>query len=234
MLLHPQNAVETAPNVSGYQSFAKNHQAPSDVGKLLTASVKKDDTPAIQLPGKRMLGSTNVSNVGNAVIGGYDDSNDHWQTTTQAAQEGEKYQKPKPSAKKRLSTFTPEDMISPITGNRVADYGTWADDLKAKRAAALADEEDSDEEDADEDPLIKKLKDQLASRGAKGILGLGRLFRIMDDDGSNNLSFAEFRKAMKECKMTLSEVELMVLFKRFGKDPLMKSLPAVPIIMQST
>lgn len=207
-----------APNVSNYTSFAKNHQAPCDVGKLLTTTPGANDMPAIALPGKRMLGSTNVSNNNNAVIGGYDDSDDHWQTTTKAAQEGEKYQKGKQSCKKRLTSLVPEDMISPITGNRVADYGTWAEDLKAKQAAALAaEEEESDEDDADEDPLMKKLKVQLATRGAKGILGLGRLFKIMDDDRSNCLSFAEFRKAMKEFKMTLSEVELLVLFKRFGK-----------------
>jgi hypothetical protein len=163
-----------------------------------------------------MLGSNNVSNEGNAVIGGYEDG-DRWQTTAQAAQEGEKYAKGKQSCKKRLTNLQPEDMISPITGNRVADYGTWAEDLKAKQAAALAEEEEeSDEDAADEDPLLKKLKTQLNARGAKGILGMGRLFRIMDDDGSNSLSFAEFRKAMKECKMVLSEVELLVLFKRFG------------------
>jgi hypothetical protein len=186
------------------------------VGKLLFSAPAVGENPAITLPGKRMLGSTNASNNDNAVIGGYDDSDDRWQTTTKAAQEGEAYQKGKHSSKKRLSSLAPEDMISPITGNRVADYGNWAEAWKAKQAGTAEEDEGSDEEEADEDPLMKKLKTQLNSRGAKGILGLARLFKIMDDDGSNSLSIAEFRKAMKDCKVTLSEVELLVLFKRFG------------------
>lgn len=48
-----------------------------------------------------------------------------------------------------------------------------------------------------------------------GIIGLARLFKIMDDDGSNTLSFLEFKKAMKECAMNLTEAEIIILFKRF-------------------
>lgn len=161
-----------------------------------------------------MIGAKNSSN---GVIGGYDDSENHWQTTAQSAQEGEKYSKGKHSCKKMLSTLEPEDMISPITGARVANYGTWAEDLKAQRAAAQAAEEESDDDETEQDPLMARLKTQLASRGATGIVGLARLFRIMDDDRSNTLSFPEFKKAMRECKVVLSEVELVVLFKRFGK-----------------
>lgn len=160
-----------------------------------------------------MIGAKNNSN---AVIGGYDDSENHWQTTAQSAQEGEKYSKGKHSCKKMMSTLEPEDMISPITGNRVANYGTWAEDLKAQRAAAQQAAEESDDDDTEQDPLMARLKAQLVARGATGIVGLARLFKIMDDDGSNTLSFPEFKKAMRECKVVLSEVELVVLFKRFG------------------
>lgn len=58
----------------------------------------------------------------------------------------------------------------------------------------------------------------MALRGAKGVFGLRRLFRIMDDDNSNSLSFSEFKKAMLEMAMNLSESELRKLFKRFGID----------------
>jgi hypothetical protein len=41
----------------------------------------------------------------------------------------------------------------------------------------------------------------------------------MDDDGSNTLSFPEFKKAMREVGMTsLSDTEIVMLFKRFGED----------------
>ena len=66
--------------------------------------------------------------------------------------------------------------------------------------------------------LITKLKTELKSRGAHGIHGLGRKFRIMDDDGSKSLSMAEFKKAMKECTLELEERELQSLFKFFDKD----------------
>jgi hypothetical protein len=48
--------------------------------------------------------------------------------------------------------------------------------------------------------ILGKLRAELKSRGASGIVGLGRKFRIMDDDGSKSLNMAEFKKAMRECK----------------------------------
>ena len=45
--------------------------------------------------------------------------------------------------------------------------------------------------------VVKKLQTELKSRGARGIIGLGRKFKIMDDDGSKSLNMAEFKKAMK-------------------------------------
>lgn len=66
--------------------------------------------------------------------------------------------------------------------------------------------------------IIERLKKQLASRGARGIIGLGRKFKIMDDSGNGALSPEEFKKAMAECALDLSESEVMSLFKYFDKD----------------
>lgn len=66
--------------------------------------------------------------------------------------------------------------------------------------------------------ILDTLKKQLASRGARGIIGLGRKFRIMDDDGSKALSMDEFKKAMAECALDLSDEQLTDLFKYFDKD----------------
>ena len=66
--------------------------------------------------------------------------------------------------------------------------------------------------------IVTKLKKELSQRGAKGMVGMGRKFRIMDDDGSKSLNMGEFKKAMKEMNMGLSDKELRVLFTHFDTD----------------
>ena len=66
--------------------------------------------------------------------------------------------------------------------------------------------------------LIDKIKNELKSRGANGFIGLQRKFRIMDDDGSKSLSLPEFRKAMKEMTVDLSDGDLRSLFQYFDSD----------------
>jgi hypothetical protein len=53
--------------------------------------------------------------------------------------------------------------------------------------------------------VLDSLRRQLAARGARGIIGLSRRFRSMDDDGSQSLSFAEFRKAVRESGVEVSD-----------------------------
>ncbi|CAG9859499.1 unnamed protein product [Phyllotreta striolata] len=64
------------------------------------------------------------------------------------------------------------------------------------------------------DPL-ERLRLLCLSRGATGILGLGRLFRIMDDDGSKNLNREEFLQGLKEVGMELKEDEAEKVFEKF-------------------
>ena len=66
--------------------------------------------------------------------------------------------------------------------------------------------------------IIKKIKDEMKSRGSGGFVGLQRRFRIMDDDGSKSLSLVEFKKALKEFKMDLSDADLRALFSFFDAD----------------
>lgn len=42
-------------------------------------------------------------------------------------------------------------------------------------------------------------------RGAKGLIGLKRQFKIMDADGSGQLDFTEFKRALEDYKVGVSE-----------------------------
>jgi Ca2+-binding EF-hand superfamily protein len=66
--------------------------------------------------------------------------------------------------------------------------------------------------------IISRIKEEMKSRGSGGFVGLQRRFRIMDDDGSKSLSLAEFKKALSEFKMNLTEPDLRAVFSFFDTD----------------
>ncbi|KAF0690658.1 Aste57867_17964 [Aphanomyces stellatus] len=66
--------------------------------------------------------------------------------------------------------------------------------------------------------ILSRLRASLKARGASGMVGLSRKFRIMDDDGNGSLSMAEFKKAMRECDVECSDGDLRLLFESFDTD----------------
>lgn len=52
---------------------------------------------------------------------------------------------------------------------------------------------------------MSQLRKEMASRGARGIAGIGRRFKIADDNMNGSLCMDEFKKAMQECAIDLSE-----------------------------
>ena len=66
--------------------------------------------------------------------------------------------------------------------------------------------------------LVTRMKAELTSRGARGIVGVQRKFRIIDDDGSGALSYGEFKKALGELNMALADPECRALFEHFDQD----------------
>ncbi|SPP87964.1 calcyphosin-like protein isoform X2 [Drosophila guanche] len=69
----------------------------------------------------------------------------------------------------------------------------------------------------DKDPIYK-LRLQCFSRGATGILGLSRAFRVMDDDGSQTLSPEEFKKGISDVGLDVTDSEVAEMFARFDAD----------------
>lgn len=66
--------------------------------------------------------------------------------------------------------------------------------------------------------LLERLRTKLNSRGARGIIGLSRQFRIMDDNHSMSLDKYEFNKAMQDYMLGFSEGEIAKLFTFFDYD----------------
>jgi len=56
---------------------------------------------------------------------------------------------------------------------------------------------------------------KILSRGAKGIIGLQRIFKIMDDDNSKSLNRYEFEKACRDFKIDISSEDIGTLYNAF-------------------
>ena len=65
---------------------------------------------------------------------------------------------------------------------------------------------------------VEKLRLQCLSRGASGIKGLGRTFRIFDDDGNKSLDFNEFKKGLRDYGLFFEPQEVKEIFDAFDKD----------------
>jgi hypothetical protein len=63
--------------------------------------------------------------------------------------------------------------------------------------------------------LQATVKERLAARGAKGIRGLARKFKIMDDDGNKQLDKYEFSKALTEMGLVVNKLEFEELMRHY-------------------
>ena len=65
--------------------------------------------------------------------------------------------------------------------------------------------------------LLDLLRAKIKQRGASGMFGLQRLFKIMDDDGSKSLNKFEFTKAMREYRLDIPQEDLLAMFQAFDR-----------------
>jgi Ca2+-binding EF-hand superfamily protein len=66
--------------------------------------------------------------------------------------------------------------------------------------------------------LIKLFRDKIRTRGVRGIIGLQKLFSIMDDDGSKSISLFEFSKACKDFRVGINEENVPLIFDLFDSN----------------
>ena len=66
--------------------------------------------------------------------------------------------------------------------------------------------------------ILEQLKELLKHRGAEGILGLGRHFKLMDANRDGSLDKDEFAQCLAKCQLPLRQKEVHKLFLFFDKD----------------
>ena len=66
--------------------------------------------------------------------------------------------------------------------------------------------------------LIEKVRGRIKERGARGIIGIGRSFRIIDDDGSKCLSQAEFNKCLRDYRISTDPAEQDAIYRAIDTD----------------
>jgi len=62
------------------------------------------------------------------------------------------------------------------------------------------------------------LRARIAKRGARGISGIGKKFKIADDNRSGSLDKEEFKKAMHDFRIGMNDAQTAKLFQIFDRD----------------
>jgi len=63
--------------------------------------------------------------------------------------------------------------------------------------------------------MVELFRGKLAARGARGVLGMQRIFKVMDDNESGTLDIQEFWKANCDFRIPISQEECRRLFDMF-------------------
>ncbi|KAM3176520.1 hypothetical protein ACTXT7_006343 [Hymenolepis weldensis] len=104
------------------------------------------------------------------------------------------------------SSSTPSSIISDVSLLASGTRGDYQLKLKAKQKIQSS-----------TDP-VEKLRLNCLARGGSGILGLGRQFRIIDDNGDKKLDMREFTKGCQDFGIDLTKEEIREVFEYLDKD----------------
>ena len=66
--------------------------------------------------------------------------------------------------------------------------------------------------------MVQDIKETLKKRGAMAIRGIGRVFRILDDNRNRQLDANELMWGLKDFDIHLSEEQVQVLIAHFDRD----------------
>ena len=66
--------------------------------------------------------------------------------------------------------------------------------------------------------IKKNVVDLCKKRSANGLRGLRRMFKVMDRNGNGSLSPVEFKYAMRDYGLSLSEIEVTQIVKHFDSN----------------
>ncbi|XP_070563730.1 calcyphosin-like protein [Ptychodera flava] len=65
---------------------------------------------------------------------------------------------------------------------------------------------------------VERLRYKCLERGCSGIKGLGRAFRVMDDDGNRKIDYDEFKKGIRDFGVHMEPAEVKETFHSFDRD----------------
>lgn len=63
--------------------------------------------------------------------------------------------------------------------------------------------------------MLKKIRDKCIARGERGLFSLKRLFQTFDYNGNGVLELKEFKRAIKDFKLDIEEVDVDNIFNSF-------------------
>ena len=66
--------------------------------------------------------------------------------------------------------------------------------------------------------MIEEVRSKIIARGARGINGIKRVFKIMDDNNSKTLDMQEFTKALQDYRITVEAKDVQRIFRVFDRD----------------